>query len=258
MSSAASRPRNLFLRSISDADFAAFAGILERTELPARADLEVCGRTVEWVYFPESGIATVLAKGGRHGEIEVGSIGYENITGLSIFLGDDRACYTIRTQTPGRAWRAPARRVRALLHDRPSCRVAGLPFVNAFQALLGSTSLANGRATLEERLARWLLMAQDRLEDDTFHVTHKLLAHAMGARTASICLAAKALEHRGLVVKTHSRIRILDRQGLEAFAADIYGAAERESSRLVGWMPGLQRLEHRDTSADLRPQFLSA
>jgi CRP-like cAMP-binding protein len=96
------------------------------------------------------------------------------------------------------------------------------------------TALANGRAKIEERLARWLLMAQDRLDDGNLQLTHEFIALMLGVRRPGVTDAINDLEGKGLIRSARGRVRIVDRKGLEAAAGGIYGVPEAEYRRLIG------------------------
>ena len=96
------------------------------------------------------------------------------------------------------------------------------------------TALANGRSKIEERLARWLLMAHDRLQEDALPLTHDFLATMLGVRRPGVTLALNLLEKKGLITTTRAAIRIPDREGLKRVCNGAYGVAEAEYDRLFG------------------------
>lgn len=168
---AATRPSNHMLKAISRSDFALLAGELEFVELPLRLHLEEANRPIKHVYFPEAGIASIVANGGHDREIEVGIIGREGMTGLNVVMGNDRSPHSTFIQMEGRGARISADRLRAAMDKSESLRLCFLHFVQAFAVQAAHTALANGRGTVEERLARWMLMAHDRIEGDELAFT---------------------------------------------------------------------------------------
>lgn len=120
-----------------------------------------------------------------------------------------------------------------LLLSQPLRQIAQR-FVQVFMTQVGQTALANGRAKIDERLARWLLMAQDRLDDAGLQLTHEFIALMLGVRRPGVTEAINELEGRGLIRSTRGDLRVIDRKGLEAVAGGIYGVPESEYVRLIG------------------------
>ncbi len=116
----------------------------------------------------------------------------------------------------------------------PGLRQRLLRFVHAFLSQASQTTLANGSAKLEERLARWILMSQDRLGGTNLGVTHGALAQLLAVRRPGVTLALHFLESKGLIKTTRSRIAVLDRDGLRRQADGSYGIPEAEHARLFG------------------------
>jgi CRP-like cAMP-binding protein len=109
-----------------------------------------------------------------------------------------------------------------------------MPYVQAFMSQTAQTALTNGRAKLEERLARWILMAHDRTDGDTLDLTHEFLALMLGVRRPGVTIAMHFLEGAGLIRSTRRAILIVDRDGLEQHADGSYGVPEAEYERLLG------------------------
>lgn len=234
---AATRPSNHMLKAISRSDFALLAGELEFVELPLRLHLEEANRPIKHVYFPEAGIASIVANGGHDREIEVGIIGREGMTGLNVVMGNDRSPHSTFIQMEGRGARISADRLRAAMDKSESLRLCFLHFVQAFAVQAAHTALANGRGTVEERLARWMLMAHDRIEGDELAFTHEFLALMLGVRRPGVSVAVQYLASKGLLQSSRGSIVISDREGLKQMANGLYGTPEAEYRRLTGWKP---------------------
>lgn len=229
------RPNNNLLAGLSAADFGLLEPHLDTVDLPFHMQLEQPGRDIERVYFPESGVASVVARAPRDREIEVGLIGREGMTGISVVMDNHRSVNATFVQIPGRGVCLKADELRTALGRSISLRLSLLRFAQAFIAQASHTALANGRAKLDERLARWLLMAHDRADGDEVHLTHELLALMLGVRRPGVTTALKALVSRKLIKVKRASITILDRQGLRDAANGTYGVPEAEYQRLVGW-----------------------
>lgn len=210
---------------------------LEPVDLPFRLSLEAPKRPIQHVYFPEDGLVSVVAMGARDQTIEVGIIGRDGMTGSAVLLGTDRTPYSCHMQIAGYGTRVAVDPLRLALERSLSLRTALLLFVQAFSIQAGLTALANGRAKLESRLARWLLMAHDRLDTDRIALTHEFLAVMLGVRRPSVTVALQKLEASRFIETQRHAITIRDRAGLEAMADGIYSVAETEQTRLTGWHP---------------------
>jgi CRP-like cAMP-binding protein len=224
--------RNRLLASLSVRDRARLQPSLAIVDLPLDKVLEEANRPIENVYFPESGIASVVAGNGV--PVEVGLIGREGMTGLSIVLGDDRSVNRTFVQAPGSALRLSANDLRLAMDRSRSLRVGLLRYAQVFLVQLGQTALANGRTRLEARLARWLLMAHDRFDKGAFPFTHRFLALMLGVRRPGVTVALHFLEGYGLIKARRGLITVIDRKGLEAHANGSYGVPEAEYERLFG------------------------
>ncbi|MCU1483109.1 MAG: cAMP-binding protein [Subtercola sp.] len=208
---------------------------LEAIDLPFRFPIELAQRPVTHVYFPNSGLASVVACGVRDQIIEVGIIGRDGLTGCAVLLGSDRSPNTIHMQVAGSGFRIEADHIREAMRKSETLRTSLLKFVQAFLQQASQTALANGRATLETRLARWMVMAHDRVENTRLPLTHDFLAIMLGVRRPGVTVALQKLQASGLVETHRNVIQIKNREGLEAIAGGFYGVTEAEQERLTGW-----------------------
>ncbi|HXJ01175.1 MAG TPA: Crp/Fnr family transcriptional regulator [Micropepsaceae bacterium] len=227
--------QNHLLASLPPADLTSLETHLEPMELGIRHAIEIANKPIKHLYFPVSGIISVVASGPRNHKIEVGIIGKEGMSGISIVLGDDRTPNETYVQVAGFALRIAADDFRHVIHAAPSMRHHFFQYVQFFMIQTAHTALANGRAKVEERLARWLLMAHDRLDGDEIPLTHEFLALMLGVRRAGVTTTLHVLEARALISLERGRITMIDRSGLEALADGIYGVPEAEYRRLTGW-----------------------
>ncbi|WP_244640341.1 Crp/Fnr family transcriptional regulator [Devosia pacifica] len=219
---------------LSSDDQDALVGRAHRVQLRQGAVLEEPGQGVRAVYFPVSGLLSIIADLPRGRDIEIGVIGYEGMTGSGLALGDDQAPFATIVQSPGDALVIERAEYLAVAEQRP--RVANLArlFARAFSIQIASTALANGRAKLEDRLARWLLMAQDRLDSDRVRMTHEFFAVMLGVRRAGVTEALHLLEGKHLIYSRRGEVIIRDREGLIDLADGSYGFPEQEYQRLLG------------------------
>ena len=177
--------RNQLLSRISPEDLEPIAAQLEPVSLRERQVIEVPGRPITHAYFLETGIASVVAVDGEEHRIEVGVIGFEGVTGVPLIMGDTKAQHSTDMQIAGGGYRIPQEVFRDAIGQSEKLRALMLKWAQAFMIQTAHTALANGRAKLEERLARWLLMAHDRLTGDAVPLTHEFLAVMLGVRRAA-------------------------------------------------------------------------
>jgi CRP-like cAMP-binding protein len=254
--------RNRLLATLSPVDFSLLEPQLERVPLPVGVRLLEPNSPIEHVYFLEQGIASVVANTPQGRRIEAGIIGREGLTGIPALLGTDRTPHECFIQTAGEGVRIWADDLRRALAGSASLHQHLLQFVQAFMIQMGQTALSNGCHTLEQRLARWLLMCHDRVDGGDLSTTHEFLSLMLGVRRAGVTVALQVLEVRGLIATKRAQITVLDRAKLEAVAGDSYGVPEAEYARLFGHpaaeRPRIFEQAHRiedpsgRTAADLR------
>jgi len=218
------RSGNRVLARLSRSDFALVRPHLECADLPLSTVLETGSQRIDAVYFIDHGFASVVADGPGKRDIEVGIIGRESMTGLALVLGQDRARHTTYIQAAAAGQRMSAAKLRQAIAHSVGLHQVLLQCVHAFLNQTTETALANGRSKNEERLARWLLMAHDRIDRDELPLTHKLLAVMLGVQRPAVTVAVQALEREGLIEAGRGAITVLDRRGLIKFSKGAYVA----------------------------------
>jgi CRP-like cAMP-binding protein len=211
--------KNLLLASLSAEDMKLLEPHLEEANLPLRKRLEVNGRPIKASYFLESGLASVVANGKKL-PIEVGLIGREGMTGLALALGRDRGSNEIYMQVAGRGLRIPAHALRQAIDASATLHWSLLHYVHAFLNQTMRTAVANARSKIDERLARWLLMASDRLDKSE-------IAMMLGVQRPGVTIAMQGLERRGLVTCSRGQVIIVDRQNLEKVSNGAYSGPDK-------------------------------
>jgi CRP-like cAMP-binding protein len=207
---------------------------MRRVELTHRQVIEEPNEPISHVYFPDPSVTSVVAITPQNERLEVGLYGPEGMSGLALVNGADRSPHQTFIQVPGQAIRMEADDFRAALDTSPSLRRLLLLYSQAQSVQIAYTALANGRFTIDERLARWLLMCHDRIDGDAFPITHEFLALMLGIRRAGVTTALQTLETSRVIKAGRGRIEILDRDELRAGAGDCYGVPEAEYERLIG------------------------
>lgn len=224
---------NLLLNALSHGAFEAISPHLERQQFE-RGDLIVpAGGTIERIAFPEGGIfSVVLASEGRR--IEVGIFGLEGMSDGSVLIGIDTVPQETFVQAPGAALTMPVEALVSIAQDWPDVRNLVGRWLHISSLQTAQTALANGGYNVEERLARWILMCQDRLRGETVDVTHDFLGTMLGVQRSTVTLAIHILEGAHLIRARRGHITIRDRDGLHELADGSYGVAESEYERLIG------------------------
>jgi CRP-like cAMP-binding protein len=196
--------------------------------------MERPNRRIDAVYFMETGIASVVAVQPDETRVEIGLIGSEGMSGSAVVLGGDQSPHSTYIQVAGEAQRIGADELRKAMQASDPLRRLLLKFVQAFMVQTAQTAIANARAHIDQRLARWILMAQDRTRDKTLPLTHEFLALMLGVRRAGVTEALQSLKRRKLIETGRNQITVLNRKGIKRTAGSSYGVPEKEYKRLIG------------------------
>jgi CRP-like cAMP-binding protein len=179
-------PRNQLLAAMSAGDLALLQPHLKPIALAVFKDMEQPNRPIDTVYFMETGIASVVAVQPDDTKVEVGLIGREGMSGLAVVLGGDQSPNSTYIQVAGQGQRMAAKELRKALDASGSLRRLLLKFAQVFMVQTTQTAIANARAHIDQRLARWILMAHDRIGDKTLPLKQEFLALMLGVRRASV------------------------------------------------------------------------
>jgi CRP-like cAMP-binding protein len=231
---AVSPSSNLLLAALSRADLGLLQPHLKHGPLKLRQDLECPNRRIDYVYFPDGGFASVVAVQSNNTRVEVGLIGYEGMTGTSILLGSDRTPHSTYIQAAGQGHRIRTLKLRQAMEASKSLRMLLLRYVQVFMVQTAHTAISNARGRLDARLARWLLMAHDRVRDETLPLTHEFLSLMLGVRRAGVTETLHSLESQKLIYTGTGRVTLRNRKGMERTAGNSYGTPEAEFRRLIG------------------------
>ncbi len=225
---------NLLLLRLPAADLRSLAPRLEAVDLKRGQVLFQAGEPIEFVYFLDTGIASVVAKRADGRQIEAGLYGREGMGGICLLLGSDRSPHQHFMQVAGAGHRMLADDFRRLVRKSPAVNDMLLRFVHVFITQTAQTAAANGSAMTGVRLARWLLMCHDRMSGSDLQLTHDFLAIMLGVRRPVVTEAIHDLEGNGYISATRGKITVLSRAGLERVAGATYGLPEAEYRRLLG------------------------
>jgi CRP-like cAMP-binding protein len=226
--------QNKLLQKLTPADFAAVQPHLERVDLKLKEKVVVRGEVISFVYFPENSVVSLLAQTEHVPPIEVGMVGFEGMSDMVLRAGDLSALTGV-VQFAGEAWRIPAHDFCKLLRSQPSLNEVTLRFKEVSAIQFAYTAFANGSFTIEERLARWLLMSQDRSQREVIPVVHEFLAAMLAVRRSGVTNATHILEGTGAIKAARGAITIRNRDKLLDFAGESYGVPEAEYERLMAY-----------------------
>ncbi len=224
---------NHLLNRLSHDDQQRLGPFLTPVELKARQALEVANVPSEKIYFITSGLASLVAinRANRH-QVEVTILGREGMTGLCAVLGTTRSPNEIHMTIDGSADCIAVSDFKRIMAESPTFADAMRCFAYVVHVQTAHAALANAKATLEERLARWLLMADDRMHGAELAVTHEALSWSLGVRRPGVTMALQELERQGLIGTGRRNLTVIDRDGLVKTAQGCYGVPESEYQRL--------------------------
>lgn len=226
--------RNKLLAILKPADQAFLAPHLVPFSFKQKDEIERPNTLLTSVVFPESGLLSVVAKLPEARDIEVGIIGRDGMSGTGVVQFDEHSTFSTFVQIDGQGLRLDIKTLRVALAQSMSMTILLNRYARAFTIQIASTALANGRSKLEERLARWLVMCQDRIDSDRVDLTHEFLSVMLGVRRSGVTDALHILEGKGLVRSNRGEIIIKDREGLIILGDGAYGMAELEYQRIMG------------------------
>lgn len=228
------RPKNLLLRALPDADFQRLLPDLKTIPTTTKQVFHKHGQPIEYVYFPNGGVASITAVLSDGTMVETGTVGLEGMVGIEAFLGND-------TVAPGESMMqvpdTSAEQLSVLAFRREIARQGALAdligrYAQASVAQMMQSTACNARHHIQERCPRWLLTTHDRVGTDEFQLSHEFLAIMLGVRRQSVTVVAGTLQAAGLITYHRGRVKILNRKGLEAASCECYALVRRRFDAL--------------------------
>ena len=215
-------PRNRLLLALPSSNLKQLMPELEHIRCQREQVLMDADSSLEHVFFPDSGVVSVVAVYADGSIIEAATIGREGCTAVQAVFGAKSSSVRLLVQIPGDAAKMPRAAFTRAMGSMPSFRSLMYAYVQAFLEQVLVSVACNGAHSLKERLARWLLMMRDRGDDDTLQITQNLLAEMLGVQRPTITNAARELERAGLIARGRRQVTILDRQGLMEASCECY------------------------------------
>ena len=224
--------RNVLLGSLTDDEYARIEPDLEAVILPRPTELDAPYTEIEFVYFPTSGIASIVAVGVDGEAVDTTMIGREGMTGLAVFLGTSQMPVRTMVQVPMTGVRLPASKLRAELEHGGLLVNLLQRYTQVVMVSMAQLILCNRVHRLDQRAARWLLQVDERVEQAPFEVTQEFLAEMIGVQRPSLSLAVQQFRDDGLITYSRGQVRVADRKGLLARACGCIEIMHAEEARL--------------------------
>ncbi len=216
------RSTNRLLAALPDKDYEHCSKKFERVELKYGATLYKTGATIKHVYFPESGIVSLLSAVEEQTTLEVGIVGSEGMLGLPVFLGVSTSNNLALVQGEGVALRMTAADfISECVSGKEMTRILKL-FTYSLMTQTAQSAACNRFHHIDARMARWLLMTHDRMRSGEFQITQDFLSNMVGVRREAVNKAARIFHDNGLISYSRGKLTILDLKGLKAIACDCY------------------------------------
>jgi CRP-like cAMP-binding protein len=227
-------PKNRLLAALPREEYERLLPHLELVPLEYKQILYQPNEPIDYVYFPNNGVASLLTIMENGDAVEVGTVGNEGMVGLPVFLGAKTIPGQAIVQIPGDGLRMRVDVFQNKVTSQSPLYNLLQRYTQALFNQIAQSAACNRLHSIEERFCRWLLMTQDRVGKDKFPLTQEFLSQMLGVRRASVSVVASTIQRAGLITYTRGKITILDREGLEAASCECYAIIKEEFERLVG------------------------
>ncbi|MGA9994697.1 MAG: Crp/Fnr family transcriptional regulator, partial [Pyrinomonadaceae bacterium] len=192
------------------------------------------GGPVEYVYFPFNSMISLVTVMENGSTVEVGLVGSDGMSGITALMGEETSLERAIVQIPDGAMRTRLSVIKEEFRRGGELQNLLLRYTRAYLKQVAQTAACNATHTVEERLARWLLMCHERIGSDELKLTQEFISEMLGTRRATVSLAASALQTEGLIHYHRGHIKIIDRQALEAFSCECFRTVKEVVDGLMG------------------------
>jgi CRP-like cAMP-binding protein len=223
---------NHLLLSIPDDEFALLRPHLEFLMLEDHLILQEPRQRIECAYFPNGGMVSLVVTTTDGRSVEVGLVGREGIVGALLIVGLDQSPYRAVMQISGDGIRLRAATLKNNLASTPHLHLMLNRYAHMQGLQMAQIAACNRLHDIDQRLARWLLMSQDRVDSEWLPITHDFLATMLGTGRPTVSLAAGLLQRKGLIQYVRGAVRVVDRKGLESAACECYGVVQQYNGTL--------------------------
>lgn len=216
--------KNQILSALPSEDYQRLLPHLKPVSLPSGKILYNIGDRIDYIYFPFASVVSLVLNMKNGLTVEVGIVGNEGAVGITSLMDIDTALNNAIVQIPNGAMQVRTSVIKEEFGHGKELQKLLLHYTAKFVQQISQTAVCNHYHGVEERLARWLLMCHDRINSEELHLTQEFIANMLGSRRSTVSIAATALQTKGLIQYKHGNIKIIDRQGLEAFSCECYQA----------------------------------
>lgn len=205
---------------------------LKPIALPLGKVLYESGDVLQTVFFPTDSIISLLYVMEDGASAEISVVGFEGIVGIAVFMGGDSTPSRAIVQSAGQCYTLPARLLRNEFNHHHEMRMLMLRYTQALITQMAQTAVCNRHHSIDQQLARWLLLSLDRLPHNRLSMTQELIANMLGVRREGVTEAAGKLQKLGVIHYSRGTIEVLDRARLESLSCECYGVVKLETDRL--------------------------
>jgi len=224
---------NALLDTMTPAAFRALSPSITYVDMPLRKVLVKSSQNITHVFFPCSGMFSMVRELEDGSTTEVGLIGSEGFVGVPLLLGAGASHLEALVQGTGRSIKISAPIFKKLVNDNPPFRKRLLLYAQCLHVQVTQTAVCNARHNLSQRLARWMLETHDRVGQPVLSLSHEFLSYMLGVRRAGVTDALKQFTLKKLIITGRGRVTIRDRKGVERAACECYRAVKTETKRLM-------------------------
>ncbi len=223
---------NIILLSISDSDYSSLRPHLEYVSLPNHLVLHEAGGRLEFAYFPSRGLISLVVAMKDGKTAEAGVVGNEGFTGTPAAVGLNSSPLRAVVQITGDGFRVEVAALESTLESTPHLQMMLSRYAVVQGMQVAQTAACNRLHGIEHRLARWLLMTQDRVDSESLPITHDFLATMLGTDRPTVSVAAGVLQRKKLIEYTRGAVKIVNRKKLEHSACECYAATQHYNGQL--------------------------